>query len=192
MKNVHSYCFTLKQSRRLWGSQISRQSAHTDKCGKVVSPKYRPPLPPRKWTRDRPVSEVTTCVTYNIDKRHDIHASCDSLLTIDNLYIPVHLYIDMFYILLVYNPLGSIEHEINWIELNWIEVQTRNPSTCLCLRPRGHWDRAVVSCAVPVRNVWWTLFQEGRSSKFSLSLGVGQAAHTHNNPHVKFTAVYCE
>ena len=36
-----------------------------------------------------------------------------SLLTIDNLYIPVYLYIDMFYILWVYNPLGSIEHEIN-------------------------------------------------------------------------------
>ena len=28
----------------------------------------------------------------------------------------------MFYILWVYNPLGSIEHEINWIELNWIEL----------------------------------------------------------------------
>jgi hypothetical protein len=27
-----------------WGSQISRQSAH--ECGKVVSPMYRPPLPP--------------------------------------------------------------------------------------------------------------------------------------------------
>ena len=35
------------------------------------------------------------------------------LLTIDNLYIPVYLYIDMFYILWVYDPLGSIEHEIN-------------------------------------------------------------------------------
>jgi len=33
------------------------------------------------------------------------------------LYIPVYLYIDMFYILWVYNPLGSIEHEINWTEL---------------------------------------------------------------------------
>jgi len=29
-----------------WGSQISRQSAHEG--GKVVSPTYRPPLPPSK------------------------------------------------------------------------------------------------------------------------------------------------
>ena len=31
-----------------WGSQISRQSTH--ECGKVVSPKHRPPLPPRKYS----------------------------------------------------------------------------------------------------------------------------------------------
>jgi hypothetical protein len=31
-----------------WGSQISRQSAHED--GKVVSPKHRTPLPPRKYS----------------------------------------------------------------------------------------------------------------------------------------------
>ena len=30
------------------GSQISRRSAH--ECGKVVSPKHRPPLPPRKYS----------------------------------------------------------------------------------------------------------------------------------------------
>ena len=31
-----------------WGSQISRQSAHEG--GRVVSPTYRPPLPPRKYS----------------------------------------------------------------------------------------------------------------------------------------------
>ena len=28
-------------------------------------------------------------------------------------------FIDMFYILWVYNPLGSIKHKINWIELKF-------------------------------------------------------------------------
>jgi len=32
----------------VWGSQISRQSAHEG--GKVVSPTHRPPLPPRKYS----------------------------------------------------------------------------------------------------------------------------------------------
>jgi len=32
----------------IWGSQISRQSAHEG--DKVVSPTYRPPLPPRKYS----------------------------------------------------------------------------------------------------------------------------------------------
>ena len=31
-----------------WGSQISRQSAHEG--GKVVSPRHRPPLSPRKYS----------------------------------------------------------------------------------------------------------------------------------------------
>ena len=31
-----------------WGSQVSRHWAH--ECGKVVSPTYRPPLPPRKYS----------------------------------------------------------------------------------------------------------------------------------------------
>jgi len=48
----------------------------------------------------------------------------------------------------------------------------------------------VVSCAVPVGNVSWTLFQEGRSSNFRLRRGVGQVAHTRNNPHVKCTGFY--
>ena len=47
----------------------------------------------------------------------------------------------------------------------------------------------VVSCAVPVGNISWT-FQEGRSSNFRLRQGVGQPAHTRNNPHVKGTGVY--
>jgi hypothetical protein len=32
----------------VWGCQISRQSAH--ESGKVVSPKHRPPLPPKKYS----------------------------------------------------------------------------------------------------------------------------------------------
>jgi hypothetical protein len=35
------------------------------------------------------------------------------LLTIDNLYIHVYLYTDMFCILWVTTPFGSTEHEIN-------------------------------------------------------------------------------
>jgi hypothetical protein len=35
------------------------------------------------------------------------------LITIDNLYTLVYLYIDMFYILWVTTPFGSTEHEIN-------------------------------------------------------------------------------
>ena len=31
-----------------WGSHIARQSAH--ECGKFVSPKHHPPLPPRKYS----------------------------------------------------------------------------------------------------------------------------------------------
>jgi len=49
----------------------------------------------------------------------------------------------------------------------------------------------VVSCAVPVGNVSWMLFQEGRSSNLMLRRGVGQAAHTPSNPHIKCAGVYC-
>ena len=42
----------------------------------------------------------------------------------------------------------------------------------------------------PVGNVSWVLFQEGRSSNLGLRRGVEQAAHTHNNRHVKCTGVY--
>ena len=49
----------------------------------------------------------------------------------------------------------------------------------------------VVSCAVPVGNVVWMLFQEGRISNLRLRRGVGQAAHTRNNPHVKCTGDFC-
>jgi hypothetical protein len=44
----------------------------------------------------------------------------------------------------------------------------------------------VVSWAAQVGNVSWMLFQEGRSST-SVKMGVGQASHTCNNPHVKCT-----
>jgi hypothetical protein len=49
----------------------------------------------------------------------------------------------------------------------------------------------VVSCGAPLGNVSWMLFQEGQSSNLRLRRGVGQAAHTRNNPHVKCTEVYC-
>jgi len=42
----------------------------------------------------------------------------------------------------------------------------------------------VVSCVIPVGNVSWMLFQEGRSSKLRLTRGVGQAAHTRNKSEV--------
>jgi len=51
----------------------------------------------------------------------------------------------------------------------------------------SHAGQVSVSCAVPVGNVSWMLFQEGRSS--NLRRGVGHAAHTRNNPHVKCTGV---
>jgi len=44
---------------------------------------------------------------------------------------------------------------------------------------------------VPVENLSWMLFQEGRSSNLRLRRGVGKAAHTRNNPHVKCAGVYC-
>jgi len=50
--------------------------------------------------------------------------------------------------------------------------------------------KGVVSCVVPVGNESWMWFQEGRSSNLRLRRGVGQAAHTCNNPHVKCTGVY--
>jgi hypothetical protein len=62
----------------------------------------------------------------------------------------------------------------------------------------GGWRRfhqwgseCVVSCVVPVGNVSSMLFQEGLSSNFRISWGVGQAAHARNNPHVKCTGIYC-
>jgi hypothetical protein len=48
----------------------------------------------------------------------------------------------------------------------------------------------VVSCAVPVGNVLWMLCQEGWSLNLRLRLGVEQATHTCNNPHIKCTGVY--
>jgi hypothetical protein len=51
--------------------------------------------------------------------------------------------------------------------------------------------RYVVTCAVPVGNVSWILFQEGRDSNLRLRRTVGHAAHTRNNPHVKCIGVYC-
>jgi len=68
---------------------------------------------------------------------------------------------------------------------------TSNPEQTIP-QPRHctYWT-TVVSCAVPVGNISWMLFQEGRSSKLRLRRAVGQAAHTSNNPRVKCTAVYC-
>jgi len=56
---------------------------------------------------------------------------------------------------------------------------------------RGEPNFYVVSCVVPVGNVSWMLFQEGQSSNLGLWWGVWQAARTRNNPHVKWTGVYC-
>ena len=39
--------------------------------------------------------------------------------------------------------------------------------------------------------MYHVLFQEGESSNFRLRRGVGQTAHTHNNPRIKCTGVYC-
>jgi len=50
---------------------------------------------------------------------------------------------------------------------------------------------SVVCCAVPVGNVSWMLFQEGRSSNLRLRRGAGQASRARNNPHIKCTGVYC-
>jgi hypothetical protein len=49
----------------------------------------------------------------------------------------------------------------------------------------------VVSCIVLVGNISWMLFQEGWSLNLRLKQGVGQAAPTHNNPHIKCPGVYC-
>jgi hypothetical protein len=49
---------------------------------------------------------------------------------------------------------------------------------------------AVESCGVSLGNVSW-MFEEGQRSNFRLRRGVGQAAHTSNNPYVKYTGVYC-
>jgi len=47
----------------------------------------------------------------------------------------------------------------------------------------------VVSCVDPMGNVSSMLFPEGRSSELGLRRGVGQAAHTLNNPQVECTGV---
>jgi len=49
--------------------------------------------------------------------------------------------------------------------------------------------QTVVSCADPVGNISWILFQEGQSSELRLRRGVEQAAHTLNNPQVECIGV---
>ena len=68
---------------------------------------------------------------------------------------------------------------------------TRLPSTVKMLETFMEAILCVVSCTVPVGNISWVLFQEGRSSNLRLRRGVRQGAHTRNNPHVKCTGVYC-
>ena len=50
-------------------------------------------------------------------------------------------------------------------------------------------QRTVVSVADPSRNVSWMLFPKGRSSELRLRRGVGQAAHTFNNPQIECNGV---
>jgi len=67
----------------------------------------------------------------------------------------------------------------------------------LLVRPRHTWKNItkvsydIVSCMVPMRKVSWMLLQEGRSLSFRLRQGVGLAAHTRNNSHIKCIGVYC-
>ena len=82
-------------------------------------------------------------------------------------------------------------------ELKYAESQSQHPSQSRSLKNdqwtipvrilasertrwlgvRGVRGCNVVSCAVPVRNVSWMLFQEWRSSNLRLRRGVGQEAH---------------
>jgi len=55
--------------------------------------------------------------------------------------------------------------------------------------PRYKFHNSVESCADPVGNVSWMFFPEGRSSELRLRRGVGQAAHSLNNPQVEGTGV---
>jgi len=74
-----------------WGSQISRQSAH--ECGKVVSPKHRPPLPQetflvlisvRGWVIPRAIVRIEGLSVKhsndNIGNRTRDHPTCSAVL----------------------------------------------------------------------------------------------------------------
>jgi len=61
--------------------------------------------------------------------------------------------------------------------------------TCCEFENRWFAPTAFLSCADPVGKVSWILFQEGRNSELRLRRGVGQAAHTLNNPQVECTGV---
>ena len=67
-----------------------------------------------------------------------------------------------------------------------VKVRVTSDVTRELAKYRRH---SVVFCADPVGNVSWMLFPEGRSSEIRLRRGVGQAAHTLNNPQVECTGV---
>jgi len=70
---------------------------------------------------------------------------------------------------------------------NWFKVGLRVQLPLIF--PSSFDNFCVVFCADPVGNVSWILFPEGRTSELRLRRGVGQAAHTLNNPHVECTGV---
>ena len=70
------------------------------------------------------------------------------------------------------------------------QVKSYNYEILYCITFFVLW--IIVSCADPVGNVSWILFQEGRSTQLRLRLGVGQAAHTLSIiPKISVLEFYC-